>query len=320
MKECIQPFDIRITEPTVVSIGKFDGDHRGHRKIFKVMHEVADRYHLRTAVFTFSTSPMDVLNGTESQQIDTGTERRKKLKEAGIDFVVEYPFNAETASMSPEMFVKNILISRMNMKAIVAGPDCSFGKDGKGNAALLKEMASSGEFQAFIIDKERDSNQDISSTFIREKLKNGDMESANRMLGEEYSVEGEVTEGNHLGGTVLGYPTVNIFPPKGKLLPRSGVYSTSVRILAEDGRENSGEKMLRGITNVGDNPSIDSDRMNHAVRIETFLTDFSGDLYGKKIRIFFHHFIRPEIKFRDLDGLKKQITEDLKKAEFPEGV
>lgn len=307
MKELLQQTDFRIEDPTVVGIGKFDGEHRGHRKILETMKKIAEKGKLKTAVFTFQTPPSEIVSGEKKPLINTNPEKINKLRESGVDYIVEYPFSRKTAGMDAERFVLDILVGQMNMKAIVAGPDCSFGRNRSGNADLLLKLGRKYGFETVIIDKEKDHDREISSTYIREELKNGNMEMVNELLGETYSVEGEVTAGNHIGGNVLGYPTVNILPSPEKLLPRFGVYETEVQILSEGSRP-----VYRGITNIGVNPSVENDGLKHRVRIETFIRNFSGNLYGGRIRILFLRFIRPETKFSDMEALKKQIGEDLR--------
>ena len=302
-KDWIGTTEVKIAQPTVVSIGKFDGEHMGHQKIFETMREISEKEGYATAVFTFGTPPAAVVEGSDNAQINTNAERRKRLHEAGIEYIVEYPFTPEIASMSGERFVKEVLLSKMNMKAVVAGPDCAFGKAKSGNAALLRKLGPELGFRPVIIEKRKDGDRDISSTYIREELRNGNIRKANELLGAVYSIEGTVTHGNRIGGSRLGFPTVNLMVPAGKLLPRFGVYATTVEL--PDGRE------YRGITNVGDNPTVEGDRLGHIARIETFLIDFSGDLYDKTVTVRFRDFLRPEKKFADLDALKAQIAKDI---------
>lgn len=303
MKEWIGTDDLKIESPSVVAIGKFDGDHRGHQKIFSVMKELAATRHYVTAVFTFMTPPSAVVEGNRRPQIMTNEERREQFLQAGIEYVVEYPFTRDTANLSGEQFIREILIEKMNMKAIVAGPDCSFGRNRSGNAALLRRLGPVLGFTTHIIEKEREDGYDISSSLIREALSEGRIERANRMLGTVYSVEGTVQRGNHIGGRVLGFPTVNFTAPEEKLLPRFGVYETRIRLA--DG------SLYRGITNVGENPSVRRDRFQHKARVETFLLNYSGNLYGERIRVGFLRFIRPEMKFDSMEALKQQIAKDL---------
>lgn len=305
-KDWIDTRDVKIERPTVVSIGKFDGEHIGHQTLFAEMRRIADEEGLATAVFTFGTPPAAVVSGKSKPQINTNEERRRRLHDAGIEYIVEYPFTQETASMSGEDFVKKVLIEQMNMKAIVAGPDCAFGKNKSGNAELLKKLGKELRFEARIIEKKKDGDREISSTYIREELAEGHIEKANELLGKVYSIEGEVVRGNHIGGRKLGFPTINLDVPHGKLMPRFGVYATTVEL--SDGR------IYRGITNVGENPTVADDAFLHRVRIETFLLDFSGDLYDSKVIISFYSFLRPERKFESLDALKMQIAEDVKRV------
>lgn len=309
MKEWIGTTDVAIGEPTVVSIGKFDGEHRGHQKIFETMKKIAAESGYATAIFTFGTPPSALVQGQRRPQINTNAERRERLKQEGIDYVVEYPFTEKVRSLTGELFVKKVLMGQMNMRAIVAGPDCAFGKDKSGNAALLRKLGPELGFKTVIIEKETDGSREISSTYVREMLAAGDIEKANRLLGTTYALEGRVEHGNRIGGSLLGFPTVNLLVPENKLLPRYGVYETTVTL--QDGR------VFRGLTNVGDNPTVKKDRLNHRPRVETFLLDFSGNLYESVIRLDFLRFIRPEKTFPDLEALKEQIGKDLKEVRIP---
>lgn len=300
----INTTDIRIEEPTVVSIGKFDGEHRGHQKIFKNMHRLAKEKGLKTAIFTFHTAPADVVEGIQGQKIHTNEERRSRLREEGIDYLIEYPFTKEIAALTGEVFLKDILIGKMHMQAIVAGDDVAFGYQKSGNKELLYRLQKEWDFEICIIEKETDEdNNAISSSRIKELLLAGDIEKANHLLGSHIRISGEVVPGNHIGGAVLGFPTINILPPKDKQLPRHGVYATKIEIKGDD-------RMFYGITNIGINPSIKRDRQNHITRMETHIFDFSKDIYGKKAKVIFYKFIRPEIKFEDMEDLKKQIEKD----------
>lgn len=300
----INTTDIQIEEPTVVSIGKFDGEHRGHQKIFQNMRRLAKEQGLKTAIFTFHTAPADIVEGVSRQKIHTNEERRERLREEGMDYLIEYPFTKEIASLTGEIFLKDILIGKMNMKAIVAGDDVAFGYQKSGNIELLQHMQKELNFKMCIIEKEKDEdNNDISSSLIKELLLAGDIEKANDLLGSPLRISGEVVPGNHIGGAVLGFPTINILPPQDKQLPRYGVYATKIKIEDE-------KKEFYGITNIGINPSVKRDKQNHITRMETHIFDFAQDIYGKKAKILFYKFIRPEMKFADMDDLKKQIEKD----------
>lgn len=292
--------EFHIEEPTVVTIGKFDGRHKGHQKLLSAMKAFRDACGYKIAVFTFDMAPAGVVTGKTQTVITTNEERRANMEKSGIDYLVEYPFNEQVAHMSPEIFVKKILVEQMGAKAVVAGPDCGFGYRRAGNVQLLEKLAPECGYQITIIEKEQDHQRDISSTYIREELERGNMEKVEELLGEPYALHGEVVHGNHLGGPVLGFPTVNILPPPEKQLPPFGVYVSRVLV---DG------KCYGGVTNVGRKPTVEG---NAAVGAETFILDLGEeqDLYGKYIEVQLLNFERPEQKFNTLDELKSRIEQD----------
>jgi len=290
--------EFQIQEPTVVTIGKFDGRHKGHQKLLRRMLDFRREQGLRTAIFTFDMAPSGVVTGSAPKLITTNQERRNNMEKMGIDYLVEYPFNQEVSHMTPEDFVAKILVGRMGAKAIVAGTDCGFGYKRAGNARLLQELAPKYGYQAVIIEKEQDDHRDISSTYVREELKAGNMEKANELLGEPYAIHGTVVHGNHIGGSLLGFPTANILPPAEKYLPPYGVYVSRVLI---DGR------YYGGVSNIGRKPTIAGE---NPVGVETFVMGFHEDLYGKNIEVQLLHFERPEQKFGGLEELKDRIERD----------
>ena len=303
MNDWINQKTFHLPEDTVVAVGKFDGEHRGHQKIIATMLTVAREQGLKTAIFTFGTPPAVVVSGQRRPQILTNEERRERLHQAGIDYIVEYPFDAEIAAMDGEDFVREILLGAMRMRAIVGGEDLRFGKAGAMNAEKLRALGERLRFSVYIISKETAGGEEISSTLVREALVAGDIRKANLLLGMPYTAEGVVQHGNGIGNRILGFPTINLLLPAGKLLPRQGVYQTET--VLPDGRT------FRSITNVGTNPSVEQDHLSHRLRLESFLLDFSGDLYGTRIRLRFLKFIRPEKKFASLTALKQQIMADL---------
>lgn len=290
--------EFQIEEPTAVTIGKFDGRHKGHQKLLREMLCFKERQGLKAAVFTFDMAPAGVMAGRVQTVITTNQERRNKMAKMGIDYLVEYPFDQNTAHMSPEEFVSEVLVRRMHAKAVVVGTDCSFGYKGKGNAHLLKEMSESCGFEAVIIEKEQDDHRDISSTYVREELDQGNIEKANELLGEPYAIHGVVVHGNHIGGAILGFPTANILPPPEKHLPPFGVYVSQVLV---DGA------LYRGVTNIGKKPTVEGES---PVGVETFIMGLEANLYGKEIEVQLLNFERPEQKFSSLEELKERIEKD----------
>lgn len=294
--------EFQIEEPTIVTLGKFDGRHRGHQKLLRKMKEFKAELGYVTAIFTFGSAPSYLVSGQSHTVITTNLERRANMEKMGIDYLVEYPFTENTRHMEPEDFVRNILAGNMNAKVIVVGPDCSFGYRGAGNAVLLEKLADECGYRLCVIEKEKDETRDISSTYIREELEKGNVEKANALLGEPYAIHGEVVHGNHIGGSVLGFPTANLMPPPVKRLPRNGVYVSRVLV---DG------VYYRGVTNIGCKPTVKGD---YPIGVETYIFDLNKDIYGHTIQVQLLAFDRPEQKFGSLEELKERIELDKKFA------
>ena len=257
----------------------------------------------RAAVFTFDTAPMAKLSGTDQKVITTNQERRNNMAKMGIDYLVEYPFTRDVVHLSAEAFVREILIGKMNARAMVVGTDCGFGYQRSGNAQVLKELSSRYGYELEVIVKEQDEKRDISSTYIKEELSRGNIEKANKLLGEPYAIHGEVVHGNHIGAPVLGFPTANLRPScPDKLVPASGVYAV---------RAEAGGRFFGGMLNIGSRPTLrnGSDRT-----IETHLFDFSGNLYGEPLTLYFEHRLRDERPFATLEELSRQLARDAEQA------
>ncbi len=297
--------DFYIEEDTVLSLGKFDGEHKGHRKIFNKLLEVVELKGLKGAILTFDVSPSKLTNtDKEVYNISTSDEKRQYFENLGVDYLVEYPFDRAILTMPARDFVIDILINRMKMKAIVAGTDCSFGYKKSGNIELLREMSAEYNFEVYEIEKETDSeDREISSSLIKELIVSGYVFKANELLEDIYTLRSTVVEGNKIGKIKLGFPTANIYPPKDKLIPKLGVYATFIKLL-EDGR------VFLGLSNIGTNPSIKDDKDIHRLRIETHIYDFDEDIYNKEIELGFVEFIREQKKFNSLEELKAQIAKD----------
>ncbi|MEF9954377.1 MAG: bifunctional riboflavin kinase/FAD synthetase [Clostridium sp.] len=288
--------EFHIDDFTVVTLGKFDGLHRGHKKLLDEMSHFREKGY-KTAVFTFETTPGTLMNGKLQTMITTNAERKVNLEQAGIDYLVEYPFNQEVAHMMPEDFVAHILVGQMKAKAIVAGSDFHFGYKRSGDVNLLEQLSSQYGYEMVIVEKAMDEEREISSTYIREELAKGNIKKVNELLGYTYMIHGEVVHGRHLG-TKLGFPTVNLLPREQKHLPAFGVYLSTIVI---DG------KTYNSITNIGRKPTIDGER---PAGVETYIYGMNEDLYGKWIEVRLLEFIRPEEKFADVEMLKRQVTAD----------
>lgn len=297
--------DFCIEKATAVAIGKFDGIHIGHRKLLQeILAQKAQG--MLACVFTFDPPP-NVLFGTGNEkELTTRWEKRKVFAQMGVDVLVEFPLNRQTAAIAPEDFVTEILCGKLHAGLIAAGTDLSFGAGGAGDAALLKKMAKSQKLEIHIIDKLKRAEKEISSSLVREYVEAGDMPSANSLLGAPYSITGEVLHGNRIGRTI-GMPTVNILPEENKLMPPCGVYYAGVCL---DG------KFYRAISNIGYRPTVPEKRKQ--LGVETYLYGYAGEAYGEEIEVRLYEFKRPEQKYDSLKALKAQLLADMKEGELYE--
>ena len=288
--------EFQLDRPGAVAIGKFDGIHLGHQKLIQKIIEQKAKGYLAT-VFTFDTSAAAFFGG-EEKELTTREEKRIVFEKMGVDVLIEFPLNRETAATVPVEFVQRYLVSQMQAAYICAGTDLSFGRRGAGNYELLQQYADSYGYQVELIDKVRMDGEEVSSTRVREAVRTGQMEAAARMLGTPYSVSGTVEHGRRLGRTI-GMPTANLLPEQDKLLPPNGVYYSKVLM---------GGRIYSSITNIGCKPTVSE---NHIMGVETYLYDFAGDIYGKDITVQLLAFRRPEMKFDGVDSLKGQMQKDI---------
>lgn len=292
----------QLNGPSAAAIGKFDGIHRGHQALLHRVLEQKDKG-LQAVVFTFDPSPAVFFSGEDLPELTTREEKRRLFAQLGIDVLIEYPLDFRTAAMEPERFIEEILDGQMKTAYIAAGEDLSFGREGRGDAGMLTAYASRFGYEAEIIKKICLEGVEISSSYVREVVKQGDMELAERLIGEPYSVRGIVAHGKRLGRR-LGMPTVNLWPEKEKLLPPYGVYFSEVIL---------GEKTYRGITNIGCKPTVNEE---NRVGVETYLYDFAQDIYGKEITVRLFSFHRAERKFASVEALKAQMAADIARGRY----
>lgn len=282
--------------PTAINLGKFDGFHRGHQKLIRYGVENKDP-EAESLVLTFSTSPQSYLTGRPGESLATRRERLRMARDLGVDVLIELPFTEQVRRMEAKAFLREILVHRLKAQMIVVGPDCRFGYQGKGTAALLHQMAKRYGYQLVVLQKEMYRGEAISSSRIKECLHQGQIGEANAMLGYAYGVTGNVIHGKQIGRTI-GVPTINQKAPAHQLMPRSGVYRAEIWV---DGIR------YDGMANVGRKPTIAGER---PIGVETYLFDFSREIYGKPVRVNFLEFIRPEMRFDSLEALRSQIQAD----------
>lgn len=289
--------DFYLEKETAVAIGKFDGVHIGHRRLLEEILSCR-RKGMAACVFTFEPAPAVLFGQSDGRELTTREEKRLLFERMNVDILIEFPLTLETAAMSPKTFVTEILAKQMNTRFIAAGNDLSFGARGEGNAELLRKMAPELGFTVRTIDKVCLNGQEVSSTYVRNRVESGDLGLAEKLMGMPYMVVGKVVQGRQIGRT-LGFPTVNILPGEGKLLPPNGVYYSSVRY---NGRS------YRAISNVGCKPTVTDE---HIMGVESYLYDFDRNIYGENIEVYLHEFRRPEQRFQDIESLKNQLEQDI---------
>ena len=299
MKYIKNTTDFLIEEPTVISLGKFDGIHRDHELLLEQLLK-KKKEGLATVIFTFDIPPKKKLEEEDVKVLTTNEEKMHMFDTFGIDYLIECPFTQEVMSMEPEDFIR-MLVSKLSVKCIVAGEDFCFGHNRRGNYKMLQRYAELLSYEAIILPKMKEDARDISSTYVREEIAAGRIEKANKLLGYSYFVSGIVEHGNRLGRTI-GFPTINIIPPANKLLPDFGVYITKVTIDGES---------YQGVTNVGCKPTIEG---KNPIGIETYILDFNQDVYGKNACVTFLKKIRNECKFPNIEALSEQMRIDVNKA------
>ena len=289
--------EFQITEPTVVTLGKFDGLHRGHELLMKEVMRYGKLINLKTVAFTFDIPPKNKIENISGKVLTTNEEKQHIFEVAGIDYLIECPFTKEVMCMEPKTFIEWICKS-LNMKCVVVGTDFCFGHKRMGNFHTLQMYEKEFGYKTIVVSKIQEDNRDISSTFIREEIAKGNIRKANRLLGYAYFVKSYVVHGNKIGRTI-GIPTINMELPAEKLLPPNGVYVTRVII---------GEDSYIGVTNVGSKPTV-SDLGN--IVVETHIVEFSKNIYNQVVVVEFLDYIRSEKKFESLDALKEQMKKDI---------
>lgn len=276
---------------SAVTLGKFDGIHRGHRKLIdKILNQKKETGAMAVVVAFVS----------DRKTILTKAERRELLEHMGVDVLLECPLNNEMKHMKAEQFIRQVLVGSLQASYVAVGEDYRFGFERKGTPELLQKAGLKYGFEAEVLPKEMDGTRKISSTCIREELARGNMERVSSLLGCDYFVSGIVEHGRGMGHREF-FPTANLIPMPEKLLPPNGVYVTL---------SSFGQEIYPGITNVGYKPTIGET----FVGVESYLFDCEKNLYGKTCTVEFRKFLRDEQKFSSFEALKKQIQEDVRRG------
>jgi len=285
----------------VLTIGNFDGVHKGHLALFDKVMERARAINGQSVVMTFDPHPMKVMNPGNGPLLITPIEQKLELiSNAGIDVIICLAFTLEFASMSAEDFVQDILADRLGVREIVVGYDYTFGHKRQGDVTLLREMGDKLGFRVHLTDPIHLDDAVVSSTSIRKLVQQGNLADAKKFLGRDYQICGTVVKGKDRGGKLLGFPTANL-KPVDELIPKRGVYAVTVRV---------DDKIYCGVANIGYNPTFG----DGALSVETHVLDFSENIVGKTIKVKFIQRLRNEKTFSDVKELSDRITQDIEQA------
>ena len=293
----LDTFDL---DKTVMTIGTFDGVHQGHNKLLTTLKKRAKEIGGESVVMTFWPHPRLVLRPDDLSLslLCTLEERIEMLTHTGVDHVVIYPFTKEFSQLSSAEFIEQVLVKELNVKHLVIGYDHAFGRNREGNYDYLKSCAENYGFTIEKVDALNVDTINVSSTKIRNALKDGNIKKANRYLNHPYYMTGKVVSGNRLGRKI-GFPTLNLDTERFKLVPKDGVYA--VRIVHN-------ETTFGGMLNIGIRPTVEDPRKTKSIEVNVF--DFEKEIYGEEVKVFFVKRVRDEIKFPSIDHLREQLMKD----------
>jgi len=283
----------------VVTIGTFDGVHLGHQKIISRLGELASETGGESAVLTFFPHPRMVLQPDDDdlKLITTMNERIELLRQFGVHHLIIQPFSREFSRMSAMEFVRDILVNKIGTKTLVIGYDHHFGRNREGSFKDLEEMASVYDYRVEEIPKQVIEDAAVSSTKIRNALQGGDIKAANHLLGHDFTLSGQVVDGDKIGRT-LGFPTANInIAESYKLIPKTGIYACTIKV---------SDKMHNGMLYIGNRPAVHGKRLS----IEVNIFDFNDSIYNHHITVYLKAHIREDMDFKNMDLLKKKMEED----------
>lgn len=306
---------------TAVTIGAYDGIHRGHQEVLRQLRAKADSLGVATAVVTFDVHPALVLRPENAPRILTNFEQRVELFEAaGVDYLYLVRFTEERARTDDAVFGREVFVDALRAKAVVVGEDFHFGRGRGGNVESLTELGDEHGFEVFGIELKSDqgATEPISSTAIRRSLAGGDVAAAAAMLGRPYEVRGTVIAGDQRGRTI-GFPTANVPVDPRAAWPADGVYAGWCRTLATDAdAEPEVDVRHPCAINIGRRPTFHQ-HAEHSL-LEAHLIGYSGDLYDKVVAVEFIDFLRSEHRFSGIDELSAQLKKDIEHAQTVLGV
>jgi riboflavin kinase/FMN adenylyltransferase len=280
-------------------IGNFDGIHLGHQHVIKKIINNSKSDNLKSAIMTFVPHPKIYFKKTDSNfNIITNTYKKNFLNSLGVENYIEYKFNKILSNLGADDFIKKILVKQLGVKKIVVGKDFRFGKDRKGDTALLKKLSSKYKYKLSIIShvKNKKTNLKFSSSIIRKNINEGSFEKVSQALGRNWFMKGKIIKGNQKA-RLINFPTANM-KPGNHILPKKGVYCVNVTF---------NSNLYKGIANFGERPTVKGVNL----LLETHIFEFNRNIYGKELTVEFLTFIRSEKRFKNFKSLTSQIKKDV---------
>ncbi|MDZ7693398.1 MAG: bifunctional riboflavin kinase/FAD synthetase [Balneolaceae bacterium] len=308
MAELVYLDDVERESNSVVTVGTFDGVHKGHRVLMETVLRKAEERKARSVIVTFDPHPRDIISPGEKgiKLLTTLRERCEILKDLGIDKMVVIPFDRDFSLLSSEEFVKDIIHKKIGVGEFVIGYDHHFGRNREGTIETIERLGNELGFDSYVVSKQEVGDKTVSSTAIRKALsEDGNTELATDLLGRYYMLNGTVIHGDKRGKKI-GYPTANLKPEHpNKIIPKDGVYAVKVRVDNE---------WYKGMMNIGTRPTFE-DKEKRALEVHIF--DFDQEIYGKAVQVRFVERIRDEKKFDGIKELKAQLEADKERSVSP---
>ncbi|WP_270939804.1 bifunctional riboflavin kinase/FAD synthetase [Romboutsia lituseburensis] len=288
--------EINNKNKSVITIGNFDGLHKGHQVLIRETVDYAKKNNIQSIVFTFENHPANYFIPNSVKNIISEKQKLAILKNMGVDMVISIPFDDYMTKITPNEFVRDILVNKLNIEKLIIGHDFTFARNKEGNTESLQLLSYKYKFNLQVVSPIRINGIRVSSTKIRSLILEGSLDKVRQYLGYNYQLEGRVIHSKKLGRTI-GFPTANLESDNNMVIPKNGIYATKVYV--ED-------KTYFGATNVGYNPTVNGKSLS----IETNILEFDEDIYGKNIKVEFLERIRDEKKFSSLEELKNQLGKD----------
>lgn len=296
----IEMKNLKYKDNISIALGNFDGVHRGHKVLIQSMIRDSKELGIKSSVLLFENHTKSIIKGQAPELLTDNLQREELLAGLEVDILYTMNFNLNLRNLSPEEFVRDILVEKLGVKAVTVGYNYKFGYGAQASVEDFKILADLYGFKLTVIDPISLDGEVVSSTKIRDYIKNSNIVKANKMLGREYILKGKVVTGKNLGHK-LGFPTANIELMDNFIIPKSGVYYTKTRIM---------DREYVSVTSIGRNPTFNEDE----IKIESHILDFNENIYGQDIEVKIIEYLREENKFKSLDELKNQIKIDIKRV------